>query len=230
MAEEVPQRLLAKLALIVAVHHPFGRPAQAGLLHRGAKTLIALTDAHQFVRAADESDMTMPGGDQFFGGDAPALNVISKHFWNLTPGNIFIQQDNAFVTLDLLAQQAVIGAVCGEQQAVYLAGIQPADELALFFRVVAGDTQHQAVAAGRSGLFGSVGQLGKEGVGNVGEHQAKRLAAAFAQTARQAIPAIVQFANGGFDTVDGVLRQHNTVVHIARQGRFRQPRQLCHIR
>ena len=199
------------------------------MLHRGAKALIALADAHQLVRATDESDMAMPGGDQFFGGDPPALDVIGKHFRYLTAGNIFIQQDNPFVTLDFLAQQAIIGAVGGEQQTVDLAGIQPANELALFFRVVAGDTQHQAVAAGRSSLFGSVGQFGKEGVGNIGKHQAKRFAAAFAKTACQAIAAIVQFANGGFDAVDGVLRQHNTVVHIARQGRLRQPRQLCHI-
>ncbi len=73
------------------------------------------------------------------------------------------------MTLDFLAQQAIIGAVGGEQQTVDLAGIQPANELALFFRVVAGDTQHQAVAAGRSGLFGCVGQFGKEGVGNIRE-------------------------------------------------------------
>ena len=176
------------------------------MLHRGAKALIALTDAHQLVRATDESDMAMPGGDQFFGGDPPALDVIGKHFRYLTAGNIFIQQDNAFVTLDFFAQQAVIRAVGGEQQAVDLAGIQPADKLTLFFRVIAGDTQHQAVTAGRSGLFGGIGQFGKEGVGNIGEHQAERFAAAFAKTACQAIAAIVQFANGGFNAIDGVLR------------------------
>ena len=35
---------------------------------------------------------------------------------------------------------------------------------------------------------------------------AERFAAAFAKTACQAIAAIVQFANGGFDAIDGVLR------------------------
>ena len=69
------------------------------------------------------------------------------------------------MTLDFLAQQAIIGAVGGEQQTVDLAGIQPANELALFFRVVAGDTQHQAVAALKTATFNAAHQLRIEGIG-----------------------------------------------------------------
>lgn len=62
--------------------------------------------------------MAMPGGDQFFGRNPPALDVIGKDFRNLTAGNVLIQQHNAFVALNLFAQQAVIGAVGGEQQTI----------------------------------------------------------------------------------------------------------------
>ncbi len=59
------------------------------------------------------------------------------------------------MTLDFLAQQAIIGAVGGEQQTVDAAGIQPANELALFFGLL--QVIHTpAVAALASGLFGCV--------------------------------------------------------------------------
>lgn len=158
----------------------------------------------------------MPGGDQLFRGNSPALDVIGKDLRHLAAGNILIQQNDALVTLNLFTQQAVIGAVGGEQQAVNLAGIQPANELALFFRVVAGDAQHQAVAAGRSGLLGGVGQFGEEGVGDIGEDQTEGFAAPFAKAACQAVSAIVQLADRRFNAVDSFLRQHDIVVHIAR--------------
>lgn len=158
--------------------------------------------------------MVMFGGDQFFGGDLFVLDVIGKYFWYFIVGNIFIQQDNVFVMLDFFVQQVVIGVVGGEQQIVDLVGIQLVNELVFFFWVVVGDIQYQVVVVGRSGFFGSVGQFGKEGVGNIGKYQVKCFVVVFVKMVCQVIVVIVQFVNGGFDVVDGVLWQYNIVVYI----------------
>ncbi len=75
------------------------------------------------------------------------------------------------MTLDLLAQQAVIGAVGGEQQTVDWQVSSQRMNWHSFSGLLRVIHSTEAVAAGRSGLFGSVGQFGKEGVGNIGKHR-----------------------------------------------------------
>ena len=207
---------LAEAAVIGAEQHERRVKRDAGFVERAPIAFVALAHGEERLRPGDMGDSRMAGVDQMPGGQIAALAIVDEYPRHIDAWHVLVDQHDVAALADQLPERAVVGTVGCEDQAVEMAGIEPAQIERFTFETVARDAQREAEAAFRGGFFDGVGELGKKRIGDIGHREADRFAAAEAQTSREAVLPIVECDHGVVDAFFRFRRQRERTVQVAR--------------
>src|ERR1035438_4825306 len=184
---------------IVGGMHDIGiREGEAG---GGEDILVAFltADSGSERRPGDMGDAAAPALDQVAGGEAAYGFVVGADIGSAGPGEAPVDQDvgdaAGFDAFEEAERRRRLGR--GEQQTIHLARQQAVHFAALQRAVLFGIADHDVVAQRADSGGDALGDLGEEGVHQIGNDHSDHEGAARRETARHPVGLVVELLDAG---------------------------------